>query len=130
MTSIDHTHEQTATSWVEMGIGRIDFPIQNLPWGVCSTHGIVVAIGEQAVVIREAMKKGHLQFSNDIEVALQQDTLNDFMSLGNDTWRIVRHALFALLSGEPAPEILCSQKELQLVMLAQIGDYTDFYAAR
>ena len=130
MTSIDHTHEQSASSWVDMGEGRVDFPIQNLPWGVCSKNGIVVAIGDQAVVVREAIKQGRLQFSTDIESALQQDTLNDFMSLGHESWTLVRHALFTLLSGEPAPEILCSQSELNLVLPATIGDYTDFYAAR
>ncbi len=70
MTSIDHTHDQNATSWVKMESGRIDFPIQNLPWGVCCNHGIVVAIGEQAVVLREAMNQGKLQFSDDITKVL------------------------------------------------------------
>ena len=130
MTHIDHTHEMNATSWVESGSVRNDFPIQNLPWGVCSTHGIVVAIGDQAVVIRETIKQGKLQFSGDIESALSGDSLNDFMSLGHESWTLVRHALFALLSGEPAPEILCEQSALKLVMPARIGDYTDFYAAR
>jgi len=130
MTTIDHTHEPTAQCWVEMGEARIDFPIQNLPWGVCGKHGIVVAIGEQAVVLREALSQGILTFSDDITSALQQDTLNDFMSLGHETWTLVRHALFALLSGKTTPEILCSQADLQLILPAAIGDYTDFYAAR
>ena len=42
MTTIDVTHDMNATSWVEGAQGS-DFPIQNLPWGVCSTNGIVVA---------------------------------------------------------------------------------------
>jgi len=130
MTQIDHTHDIAASSWVEMGSGRIDFPIQNLPWGVCSEHGIVVAIGEQAVVIRDAIKQGKLQFSNEIECALLQDTINDFMSLGQGSWSLVRQALFALLSGDPAPEVLCLQSELHLILPATIRDYTDFYAAR
>lgn len=130
MTQIDHTHDSTASTWVEMGSGRIDFPIQNLPWGVCSEHGIVVAIGEQAVVVREAIKQGKLKFSKEIESALLHDSLNHFMSLGKESWTLVRHALFAMLSGEPVPEVLRSQSELRLVLPATIGDYTDFYAAR
>ena len=130
MTTIDHTHEPTATSWVEMGRGRIDFPIQNLPWGVCRKNGIVVAIGEHAVVLPKAISQGKLTFSDDITSALQQNTLNAFMSLGHEMWTLVRHALFSLLSGEPAPEILCLQSELDLCLPATIGDYTDFYAAR
>ncbi len=127
---MDHTHEMSATSWVDMGEGRHDFPVQNLPWGVCSRHGIVVAIGEQAVVVQEAIRLGRLSFSDEIEHALRQDTLNEFMSLGHETWTLVRHALFALLTGEQAPEILCHQSDLALVLPASIGDYTDFYAAR
>ena len=127
---IDHTHDMSATSWVEMGSGRIDFPIQNLPWGVCSKHGIVVAIGEQAVVLREAIGLGKLQFADDIASALQSDSLNAFMALGHADWTEVRHALFEMLTGESCPEVLCALSELMLVMPAQIGDYTDFYAAR
>jgi fumarylacetoacetase len=127
---IDHTHELSATSWVEMGSGRIDFPIQNLPWGVCSKHGIVVAIGDHAVVLREAIDHGKLQFADDITSALKQDSLNDFMALGHEVWTLVRHELFSLLSGEPCPEVLCSIAKLQMTLPATIGDYTDFYAAR
>ena len=127
---IDHTHDVEAKSWVADGTGRIDFPIQNLPWGVCSTNGIVVAIGDQAVVLRKALDQDKLQFSDEIETALRRDTLNDFMSLGQETWTLVRHAIFALLCGEPAPEILSTQHELDLELPATIGDYTDFYAAR
>jgi fumarylacetoacetase len=127
---IDHTHDMSATSWVEMGSGRIDFPIQNLPWGVCSKNGIVVAIGEQAVVLREAIGRGKLQCSDEIASALQAHSLNAFMALGNAVWTDMRHALFALLTGDPCPEVLIAQSELNLVMPAHIGDYTDFYAAR
>ena len=130
MTSIDHTHDTSATSWVEMGSGRIDFPVQNLPWGVCSKRGIVVAIGKQAVVLRLAIEQGSITVADEIKDALQSDSLNDFMSLGHEVWTQVRHALFALLTGEPCSEILCSIDELDLVLPANIGDYTDFYAAR
>ncbi|MBC8203782.1 MAG: fumarylacetoacetase [Planctomycetes bacterium] len=127
---IDHTHDVEATSWVADGSGTNDFPIQNLPWGVCSKHGIVVAIGDQAVVLRSALDQNKLQFADDITLALRASDLNDFMSLGQEIWTLVRHALFELLRGEPVPEILCLQSELRLVMPAKIGDYTDFYAAR
>ena len=92
--------------------------------------GIVVAIGDQAVVLRKAIEQNKLQFADEISVALQADSLNYFMSLGHEVWTLVRHALFELLRGEPAPEILCQQSDLLLIMPAKIGDYTDFYAAR
>ena len=127
---IDHTHDMKANSWVADGSGWNDFPIQNLPWGVCREHGIVVAIGDQAVVLRKALDQQKLEFSDEIAAALRAESLNDFMSLGHKIWTLVRHALFELLSGEPAPEILCLQSDLRLIMPAKIGDYTDFYAAR
>ena len=130
MTNIDHTHSQTTKTWVQPGSGNNDFPIQNLPWGVCAQRGIVVAICDQAVVLREALKQDKLQFADDITHALNSDTLNAFMSLGKSTWTHVRHELFSMLSGEPCSEVLCPIASLQLIVPATIGDYTDFYAAR
>ncbi len=129
MTQRDHTHDCNAKSWVESAQNS-DFPIQNLPWGVCRKHGIVVAIGSSAVVIQDAMSSGALQFSIDIQKALQSNNLNSLMALGSDIWKRIRYDLFAMLSGEPRPEILVSQSDLELLMPVDIGDYTDFYAAR
>jgi fumarylacetoacetase len=129
MTQLDHTHDTSATSWVESAQDS-EFPIQNLPWGVCHKNGIVVAIGDQAVVVRKAIDQGALDLSNKISDALKQNNLNALMSLGSSAWTEARHALFAMLSGDATPDILCSLSELQLVVPASIGDYTDFYAAR
>ncbi|MBT4530862.1 MAG: fumarylacetoacetase [Phycisphaerae bacterium] len=129
MTTIDVTHDMNATSWVESAQGS-DFPIQNLPWGVCSTNGIVVAIGDKAVVLRKAINSEKLQLADEVSNALLQDSLNEFMSLGHEIWTLVRHSLFTFLSGEPCPEVLCDIDSLTLVLPATIGDYTDFYAAR
>ncbi len=130
MTNIDHTHSLAANTWVPYEGERNDFPIQNLPWGVCEKNGIVVAICDQAVVLRKAIEDEKLQFADDIACALKDDSLNAFMSLGKDTWTHVRHELFSMLSGEPCPEVLCPIASLQLIVPAKIGDYTDFYAAR
>jgi fumarylacetoacetase len=107
MTTIDVTHDMNATSWVEGAQGS-DFPIQNLPWGVCSTNGIVVAIGDKAVVLRKAINSEKLQLADEVSNALLQDSLNEFMSLGHEIWTLVRHSLFTFLSGEPCPEVLCA----------------------
>lgn len=129
MIQLDHTHDTTATSWVDSAQGS-DFPIQNLPWGCCSKNGIVVAIGDQAVVLRMAIDQGVLDVSSEISDALIQDSLNAFMALGASAWTMARHALFAMLSGDSSSDVLCSMSDLQLVLPAHIGDYTDFYAAR
>ena len=70
MMTIDATHDKNATSWVESAQGS-DFPIQNLPWSVCSTYGIVVAIGDKAVVIRQAITSGKLQLAEDVSKAFE-----------------------------------------------------------
>ncbi|MEE2912517.1 MAG: fumarylacetoacetase [Planctomycetota bacterium] len=129
MTYLDHTHDTSAKSWVESAQGS-DFPIQNLPWGVCSNNGIVVGIGDSAIVLRKAIAQEVVGFSAEISDALQQDNLNLFMALGSEVWTKVRHGLFEMLSGKAAPDILCPMTELQLILPASIGDYTDFYAAR
>ena len=131
MNNLDHTHDKTATSWVEMPQGRIDFPIQNLPYGVCSHHGIVVAIGNQALNIQSAIEAGAIEVSGDVACALSSETLNDLMNCGKEAWKNARHAIFALLSSEskPRPSLLLSMDSLDLIMPASIGDYTDFYAA-
>jgi fumarylacetoacetase len=129
MTQLDHTHDTSATSRVDSAQGS-DFPIQNLPWGVCSKNGIVVAIGDQAVVLQQAIEQGVLDVSSEIADALKQDNLNAFMAKGGNAWTEARHALFAMLSGDSANEAICPMTELQMVMPVQIGGYTDFYAAR
>ena len=131
MTNLDHTHEPNATSWVDSAHGS-DFPIQNLPFGVCKNQGIVVAIGDQALVVQRAIESNALDVSGEIACALSSNTLNDLMKLGPQCWKETRHAVFSLLSleSEAQPDLLISIDPLDLCMPVQIGDYTDFYAAR
>ena len=131
MTHCDFTHQLDATSWVESAQGS-EFPIQNLPYGVCSKHGIVIAIGSYALHVQRAIETGVLDVTGEIACALSSSNLNDFMSLGKESWTAARHAIFNLLSSESESRdaLLVSQGELELILPATIGDYTDFYAAR
>ena len=131
MTHCDFTHQLYATSWVESAQGS-EFPIQNLPYGVCSKHGIVIAIGSYALHVQRAIETGVLDVTGEIACALSSSNLNDFMSLGKESWTAARHAIFNLLSSESESRdaLLVSQGELELILPATIGDYTDFYAAR
>lgn len=131
MTHCDFTHQLDATSWVESAQGS-EFPIQNLPYGVCSKHGIVIAIGSYALHVQRAIETGVLDVTGEIACALSSSNLNDFMSLGKESWTQARHAIFNLLSSESESRdaLLVSQGELELILPATIGDYTDFYAAR
>ncbi len=74
--------------------------------------------------------------------ALQQSTLNDFMSLGRPVWRAVRARLQALFSADTSADSAVRSDEalsaaalvpfLDVIMHlpANIGDYTDFYSSR
>lgn len=136
---IDATHDPTLRSWVESANQPTDFPIQNLPLGVfrapstaASPH-IGVAIGDQIVDLASCNAVGLLQ---DLPEALQgaclSATLNPLMALGPEAMRVLRHHLSQLLGWTESPpeaQILCPMAEAELLLPAQIGDYTDFYAS-
>jgi len=69
----------------------------------------------------------------------RQSSLNSFMSFGKIAWRECRHIITKLLSkDEPAlrdnvelrSKALLAQKDVEMLLPAEIGDYTDFYASR
>mgnify|MGYP001016157680 FL=1 len=83
-------------SWLEVAIDS-DFPIQNIPFGVFLTRENVVTVGTR--IGNYAIDLGALQQLNyfeDIELTddmFMQDTLNDFISDGKKTWRLVRNRI-------------------------------------
>jgi fumarylacetoacetase len=68
-----------------------------------------------------------------------QDTLNDFISDGKKTWRLVRNRL-AELFDENNPKlrdnsahreiIIFKVEDIEMLLPVQIGDYTDFYSSK
>jgi fumarylacetoacetase len=71
--------------------------------------------------------------------AFEQRTLNDFISLGRDTWRSVRIQLSHLLARDTATlrddtalraKALVRQSDAQLHLPVQIPGYTDFYSSK
>ena len=129
-------------SWLEVPQDS-DFPIQNIPFGVFLTKDHVVTIGTR--IGRFAIDLGALQQLNyfeGIELTddmFMQDTLNDFISDGKKTWRLVRNRIADIFDAEnPKLRDNASHRdtvifdiddvEMQLPVL--IGDYTDFYSSR
>ncbi|GEN35429.1 fumarylacetoacetase [Aneurinibacillus danicus] len=121
------------------------FPIQNLPYGVFRPKNsdvprIGVAIGDYVLDLAVLDEAGHF---NTTSVAgkqvFHQSSLNAFMALGRTAWREVRTQLQRLLS-EDEPTLrdnvslrkraLLRQSDVELLLPAQIGDYTDFYASK
>ena len=129
-------------SWLETPKDS-DFPIQNIPFGVFLTRENVVTVGTR--IGDFAIDLGALQQLNyfeGIELTddmFMQDTLNDFISDGQKTWRLVRNRISDIFAAEN-PKLRDNAKhkkivifkiedvEMQLPVL--IGDYTDFYSSK
>lgn len=129
-------------SWLKVD-DRSDFPIQNIPFGVFLTKDDVITIGTR--IGDFAIDLGALQQLNyfeGIELTddmFMQDSLNDFISDGKKTWRLVRNRIadifdstnLELQQNEAHKEIIIfniTDVEMQLPVL--IGDYTDFYSSK
>ncbi len=129
-------------SWIEVPENS-DFPIQNIPFGVFITKDDVITIGTR--IGNCAIDMGALQQLNyfeGIELTddmFMQDTLNDFISDGKKTWRLVRNRL-AELFDEKNPKlrdnkehreiVIFNVKDIEMLLPVQIGDYTDFYSSK
>lgn len=135
-------NDPSRTSWLDVPKDS-DFPIQNIPFGVFITKDDVITIGTR--IGNYAIDLGALQQLNyfeGIELTddmFMQDTLNDFISDGKKTWRLVRNRIAELFDAKN-PELRDNEQhkevvifniedvEMQLPVL--IGDYTDFYSSR
>lgn len=129
-------------SWLDVP-NDSDFPIQNIPFGVFLTKDDVVTIGTR--IGNYAIDLGALQQLNYFEGIdltddmFMQDTLNDFISDGKKTWRLVRNRIADIFDATNS-ELRDNEKhretvifkiedvEMQLPVL--IGDYTDFYSSK
>ena len=82
----DATHDPTRLSWVASANGHAEFPIQNLPFGVFSTHGGKprggVAIGDAILDIGAALEAGLFSgAARDAAEAAAGPTLNPLLAL-------------------------------------------------
>lgn len=120
------------------------FPIQNLPYGVFrplsgGNPRIGVAIGDYVLDLSVIEAAGLFKEAGVQTDIFNQSTLNAFMAQGSNIWKKVRTKLQFLLSeDEPTlrddealrSQALISKKDVELLLPAQIGDYTDFYASK
>jgi len=137
MSMIDETHDPARRSWVESANGDGDFPIQNLPFGVFRPRGSAprggVAIGDQILDLSQASRSPLLAQVAQACEAAAQPTLNAFLALAPAARRALRRRLSQLLGEgvEAAGTVgdwLVPAAQCELLLPAQIGDYTDFYA--
>lgn len=135
-------NDPSRTSWLPVPEDS-DFPIQNIPFGVFLTRDDVITIGTR--IGDTAIDLGALHqlgYFNDIPLTddiFLQDTLNDFISDGKKTWRLVRNRISEIfdknnkeLQQNEAHKkiILFTLDEIEMQLPVQIGDYTDFYSSK
>lgn len=131
MSSVDRTHDPALTSWVVSANGHVDFPVQNLPFGIFSPIGAEpragTAIGDAILDLRAV---AHL-LPESCREALKSNTLNALFALDRAERRVLRHRLSAMLSNparRPDVEPMLHDADACVMHLpAAIGDYTDFY---
>jgi fumarylacetoacetase len=128
-------------SWIaSANEAATDFPLQNLPYGVFRHRdrvAIGVAIGDQILCLSDCASSDLLGFlPRPIIQACQAQLLNPLMSLGNAAWAVLRRNIIALLAAdapsgtrERVAPFLVPMRDATMLLPAQIGDYTDFYAS-
>ena len=137
--NLDETHSPALRSWVESSLNAGDFPLQNLPLGVfrkgTARPHIGTAIGQSVLDLERTVSVGALgQLDPELRDALLAPTLNQLFALGRPALRSVRHAVHSLLRADssmprPPEECLIPVPEVELLLPATPGDYTDFYAS-
>lgn len=144
-STLDGTRDPGLRSWVESANdGDTDFPIQNLPFGTFRHEfeerpRIGIAIGDQVVDCLEAARAGLFdQLNPAVRDALQGWSLNGLMELERDDVSSVRRLVSRLLeAGTPEgaaaqkvrDRVLVPMARVSMIVPAEIGDYTDFYAS-
>lgn len=136
----DHTHDPNARSWVESAnTPSTDFPIQNLPFGIFREKGsaeaarVGVAVGDNVLDLAGCCASGILE--TIASTACSSHSLNALMALGQEVRRELRNGIYELLLERPsaAPEKISAHLKLvsdvDLLLPAQIANYTDFYAS-
>ncbi len=142
---MNETHDPARTSWVDSAQGHADFPVQNLPYGVfrrldtSDPPSVGVAIGDQ--ILDLAASTGVAGFTGLAAAAARAagaPSLNPLLALGPDHWSALRLQLSGFLASDSpayrdnrrlAERILVPMADAELLLPAQIGDYTDFYAS-
>jgi fumarylacetoacetase len=141
---IDATHDARLRSFVESAQDPgTDFPIQNLPLGVFRPRGggaprLGCAIGSFVLDLPACVELGLLQgLPTGVLSAVGEGVLNGLMARPPQERRALRHRLSHLLreeggqvSARPhAGSVLRPKAEVEMLLPAAVGDYTDFYAS-
>jgi len=129
-------------SWLEVPIDS-DFPIQNIPFGVFLTKDDVITIGTRigdfAIDLGALQQLNYFDGIDLTDDMFMQDTLNDFISDGKKTWRLVRNRIADLFdaknpelqnNAEHRDTVIFKMEDVEMQLPVLIGDYTDFYSSK
>ncbi|MDF1516585.1 MAG: fumarylacetoacetase [Lutibacter sp.] len=132
----------TRKSWLNVA-DNCDFPIQNIPFGVFITKDDIITIGtrigEYAIDLGAFHQLGYFEGIPLTDDMFMQDSLNDFISDGRKTWRLVRNRIAEMFDAEnPSLRdnlnhrevIIFDVNEVEMLLPITVGDYTDFYSSK
>lgn len=135
-------NDPTRKSWINVPENS-DFPIQNIPFGVFLTKEDVITIGtrigDTAIDMGALQQLGYFEGIELTDDMFMQDTLNDFISDGKKTWRLVRNRLAELFdinnpklrdNSDHCEVVIFDLADIEMLLPVQIGDYTDFYSSK
>jgi fumarylacetoacetase len=143
---VNQTHNPRLASWVPSAQAPTDFPIQNLPFGVFRRRNsrdparVGVAIGDQILDLAAVQNSGTALtgIAGEAAGACNQPSLNRVMALGRNHWSALRSGVSALLASDSSAyradpglgeRVLVPMAEAELLVPAEIGDYSDFYSS-
>ncbi|UJH92261.1 fumarylacetoacetase [Antarcticibacterium sp. 1MA-6-2] len=120
-----------------------DFPIQNIPFGVFLTRDDIITIGtrigDYAIDLGALHQLGYFEGIPLTDDIFLQDTLNDFISDGKKTWRLVRNRIAEIFDAnnnklkenqDHRNIVLFTLDEIEMQLPVLVGDYTDFYSSK
>lgn len=143
---MNQTYDPGLRSWVASAQEQTDFPIQNLPFGVFRRRGsrdparVGIAIGNQVLDLASCLATTAAFTGAGAQgaAACASPRLNPLMSLSRQHWSALRAQVSALLAADsPAyradprigDRVLVPLSEAEMMLPAEIGDYSDFYAS-
>ncbi|HEX6643640.1 MAG TPA: fumarylacetoacetase [Gemmatimonadales bacterium] len=139
---IDDTHDPALRSWItSANAAGADFPVQNLPFGIFRRRGtagrprVGVAIGDRILDVVACRRAAYL---SAVAEPCDAPSLNRLLAAGPEAWAALRRELSQLLRDgsyraremrEREDELLVPMADAELLLPAEVGDYTDFYAS-
>jgi fumarylacetoacetase len=129
-------------SWLPID-NHSDFPIQNIPFGVFLTKENIVTVGTRigdfAIDLGALQQLNYFENIDLTDDVFMQDTLNDFISDGKKTWRLVRNRIADIFDAnnnklkdnkKHRDVVIFKIEDVEMQLPVFIGDYTDFYSSK